>query len=129
MGEGSGAFASCRFTVCADGQVKRHLGEEGPVLREERPRLGRHPLRIRARAGRCVLCLMCLAASLRLVRLRTRLRPTSTTGSRGCRRGMPPCATSWTPCWRSCRLRGTFLFSRRALFAKCRCRRTCVSNC
>ena len=32
---------SCRLTLCADGQVKRHLG---PVLREERARLGRHKI-------------------------------------------------------------------------------------
>ena len=44
-GRGRGPLRlSGRLTLCADGQVKRHLGEEGPVLREERPRLGRHKI-------------------------------------------------------------------------------------
>ena len=46
------------------------------------------------------------AASVRPVRLRTRLRLLSTTALRGCRRGMPHCATSWTPCWSLCRRAG-----------------------
>ena len=67
--------------------------------------------------GRGALCaLPCVsAASVSPVRLRTRLRLLSTTTLRGCRRGMPHCATSWTPCWSLCRqagcaTRGPFCF-------------------